>query len=201
MRKIVSVVLIFVFLIGVTSCSVPKSKNAILRDARKRHGDCSIVSVSKTSGSTTVVLHDELQDFNYTVSSYKSKVHIDGASFGSYVLSKDTFAVDMVDKVVSDCKADFDRICRETGTRYLHDREATIYLLPCIFAEDAESGAKAAAEFAEVLQEHNLEGRMDNWQLYVYRDKDKIRSGELSSVHWKKLGYVKLPGTSFTPAS
>ena len=200
MRKVLSVILVFAFLVGVTSCSKPKSANALVRYAQKKYGACSLVSKETTTDGTIVVLHDKLQDFDYTVSSFNMDLNLDGASFGSTEQTRDTFLDSLIDKIVADVSDDLDRICKENGTRYISGHEETIYLLPAVFAEDVESGAKTAEAFAKILQEHNLQGRLDNAELVVYKDTDSIKSGKTKSTRWKKLGSIKLPETTFSAA-
>ena len=200
MRKVLSVILVFAFLVGVTSCSKPKNANALVRYAQKKYGACTLVSKETTKDGTIVVLHDKLQDFDYTVSSFNMDLNLDGASFGSAEQTRDTFLDSLIDKIVADVSDDLDRICKENGTRYISGHEETIYLLPAVFAEDVESGAKTAEAFAKILQEHNLQGRLDNAELVVYKDTDSIKSGKTKSTRWKKLGSIKLPETAFSAA-
>ena len=200
MRKALSVILVFAFLFGVTSCSRPKSANALIRYAKDKYGDCTLVSKETTQDGTIVVLHDELQDFDYTVRSFMMAMNLDGASFGKAEQTRDTFLEDLIDKIVADESDALDRICKENGTRYISGHEETIYLLPAIFAEDKESGVKTAEAFAKILQEHNLQGRLDNAELVVYKDKDSIRNGKTKSTLWKKLGSIKLPDTAISTA-
>ena len=199
MRKVLSVILVFAFLIGVASCSRPKSANALIREAQDKYGPCTVVKKETTKDGTIVVLHDELQDFDYTVRSFMMDMNVDGASFGSTEQTRDTFLDDLIDKIVADESDELDRICKENGTRYISGHEETIYLLPAIFAEDEESGAKTAEAFAKILQEHNLQGRLDNAELVVYKDNDSIKNGKTKSTRWKKLGSIKLPETTFSP--
>jgi len=198
MRKVLFVILVFAFLVGVTSCR-PKSANALVSYAQEKYGECTLVSKETTKDCTIVVLHDELQDFDYTVRSFMMDMNVDGASFGSTEQTRDTFLDDLIDKIVADESDELDRICKENGTRYISGHEETIYLLPAIFAEDEESGTKTAEAFAKILQEHNLQGRLDNAELVVYKDNDSIKNGKTKSTRWKKLGSIKLPETTFSP--
>lgn len=199
MKRILALALIFAVLIGLTSCAIPKSSKALIREAAAEHGECTVVSIEKADGGYSVVLHDELQDFDYTVKSYKAQFEADGSKFGSYASTKDTFVDCLMDKVMSEVGGELDKICKETGTRYLNDRSKSIYLLPVIVAEDEASGKKAAEAFAKVFSEHNLNGRMDGWPLVVYWDSDKIKTGEHRPTYWKTMGTVKLPSTEFVP--
>ena len=196
MKKALSILLSCLFLIGTTSCT-PKNADQLISQARKEHGSCTVVSKTAADGGMTVVLHDELQDFDYTVRSFKSKINIDGANAGSYPDSRDSFVEDLSKKVISNVKNDLDRIAAETGTRYIADSDKTGNLYPVIFANDTESGAKAAMSFAEVIQTQNIDHRLDNVQIVVYQDSEKIRSSDLGSVYGTKIGSVRLPDISF----
>ena len=89
MKKALSILLSCLFLIGTSSCA-PKNANQLISQARREHGSCTVVSKTTADGETTVVLHDELQDFDYTVRSFRSKINIDGANAGSYPDSRDS---------------------------------------------------------------------------------------------------------------
>lgn len=199
MKKVLSVVLILTLVLGLASCAMPKSANALIREAEAKHGKCTVVSIEKADGGYTVVLHDELQDFDYTVRSFKDQFEADGAKFGSYADKRDSFEESLADKVISEVEDELDRICEETGTRYLKDRSKSIYLLPSVFANDEESGRKAIEAFAGVIQKHNLEGRMDNWTMIVFKDSDRLRSGETKLPYGKKMGSVTLPDLTYKP--
>ena len=197
MKRLFSLMLILMVLIGLTSCAIPKSSGRLIRQAREEHGECTVVSITRADGGYTVVLHDVLQDFDYTVSSYKERFKTHKSDFVEYAGEKDTFVKCLVKKVVSEVSGELDMICKETGTRYLYDHKKSIYLLPVIFADDEEHGKKAAEAFAKVFMEHNLEGRMDNWAIVVYRDSDRNRAGKNGASYQKKFGAVRLPSMEY----
>ena len=107
MRKVLSVILVFAFLVGVTSCR-PKSANALVSYAQEKYGECTLVSKETTKDCTIVILHDELQDFDYTVRSFMMDMNLDGASFGNTEQTRDTFLDDLIDKIVADYQAQVD---------------------------------------------------------------------------------------------
>lgn len=196
MKKALSILLSCLFLIGTSSCA-PKNANQLISQARREHGSCTVVSKSTADGETTVVLHDELQDFDYTVRSFRSKINIDGANAGSYPDSRDSFDEDLSKKVISNVKDDLDRIAEETGTIYYADSEKTGNLYPVILAKDTESGSKAAISFAEVIQTQNIDHRLDNVEITVYQDSEITRSSELGPAYRTRLGSVRLPEITF----
>ena len=183
MKKFVSVLLICALMLCTCGCK-PKSSRTLIREARNNHGDCEVVSVTEEDDSVEVVLHDELQDFDYVVRSYMVDVNLDGSSFGQAESSSDTFSEELANMVFENIEDELEVICEEMGTSYLAQDE-TIYLLPVIVAEDEESGIEAGIRVAELVQEYNLDGRMDGWQIVV------------QDTHRDRFGHVALPDISF----
>ncbi len=48
---------------------------------------------------------------------------------------------------------------------------------------------------AEIIQEHNLNGRMDGWEMIVYKENDGARKRDLGIA--KELGRVKFPDKTY----
>ncbi|MGN0689280.1 MAG: hypothetical protein ACI4KH_02540, partial [Oscillospiraceae bacterium] len=48
-----------------SGCGKVRSVKSLYSEAKRNHGDCTIVSKSETDEKTLVVLHDKLQDFDY----------------------------------------------------------------------------------------------------------------------------------------
>lgn len=176
MKKIVSVILICSMLICMTACR-PQSSRELIREARNEHGDCEVVSVTEEDDSVEVVLHDELQDFDYLVRSYMVDVNLDGGRVGRARSSTDTFYEELANMVFENIEDELEAICEETGTSYL-SQDDTIYLLPVIVVEDEESGIEAGIRVAELVREYNLDGRMDSWSI-VIQDPHNYRYGHV----------------------
>ncbi len=191
-------VIVFVLLINIISNALfgPKKARKMIRQAKRDHGACYVVSKTKTDDGIKVVLHDELQDFDYTVYSFKMDMNLDGASFGHVTESRDLFYADLIDHVINEVKPDLDRIASKEGIRYeTYDEGRITTLMPAIYACDPDSGRQAALAFAEIIQEHNLNGRMDGWEMIVYKESDSARKRDLGIA--KELGRVKFPDKTY----
>ena len=138
--KIISLLLTGAFCLSFAGCSV-KSPNKLLRYARRTYGECELVDSEQTDDYTRIIVRDELQGFEYQVTSGMYDMNLDGSSFGSL--------------------------------------------------EDTRSNFDLALECAEVLQEYNLENRMDNLEIVVqayhaYNDEGDKRYGSvvLPNIEW-----------------
>nr|MCR5049372.1 hypothetical protein [Saccharofermentans sp.] len=58
----------------VTGCS-PESARGLIRQARRDHGPCEVVSQTTDDEGSVVVLRDELQGFEYQVSSNMADIN------------------------------------------------------------------------------------------------------------------------------
>jgi hypothetical protein len=204
----------------VTGCS-PKSANSLIRQARRDHGPCEVVSQTTDDEGSVVVLRDELQGFEYQVSSNMADINIDGASFGSVPSSSDSFNRALHYYVLEDAAAELEDICAEYG---LTEEESN--LEDCYwYSADPEFSDEQAQEgiekIADVFQRYNLESRMDGWTIYLehsegwltayyeqlmndYEGEDIYNDSEYSYLlssagggALRHIGSVRLPDTSF----
>lgn len=203
-----------------TGCS-PKSARGLIRQARRDHGPCEVVSQTTDDEGSVVVLRDELQGFEYQVSSNMTDINIDGASFGSVPASSDSFNRALHYYVLEDAAAELEDICAEYG---LTEEESN--LEDCFwYSADSDISDQQAQEgiekIADVFQRYNLESRMDGWTIYLEHDEGWLTAyyeqlmndyeGEdiyndpeysylLSSAgggDLRHIGSVRLPDTSF----
>lgn len=204
----------------VTGCS-PKGANSLIRQARRDHGPCEVVSKTTDDEGSVVVLRDELQGFEYRVSSSMTDINIDGASFGSLPSSADTFNWALHFYVLEDAADELDDICEEYG---LSEEESN--LEDCFwYSADPDIPDQQAQEgiemIAGVFQRYNLESRMDGWTIYLehgdgyltayydqliseYEGEDIYSDPEYSYIlssaggsELRRIGSVRLPDTSF----
>ncbi|GEM_PF-863736 len=204
----------------VTGCN-PKSARGLIRQARRDHGPCEVVSQTTDDEGSVVVLRDELQGFEYRVSSNMADISIDGASFGSVPASSDSFNRALHNYVLEDAASELEDICEEYG---LSEEESN--LEDCFwYSADSDISDQQAQEgiekIADVFQRYNLESRMDGWTIYLEHDEgwltayyeqlmndyegediynDPEYSHILSSAGGGALchiGSVRLPDTSF----
>lgn len=204
----------------VTGCN-PKSANGLIRQARRDHGPCEVVSQTTDDEGSVVVLRDELQGFEYRVSSNMADINIDGASFGSVPASYDSFNMALHYYVLEDAAAELEDICAEYG---LSEEESN--LEDCFrYSADSDISDQQAQEgiekIADVFQRYNLESRMDGWTIYLehgegwltayyeqlmndYEGEDIYNDPEYSYIlssagggDLRHIGSVRLPDTSF----
>ena len=151
--------LLFVF----TGCQV-KSAKQLIKQAKRQHGKCEVISQTEGKDWTTVVLKDELQGFEYTVSSKMDSISIDGSSFGSLEGTSDGFAGALTDYVYSATEEDRKKICETYHVSFDYDGRGDLYIDS---EEELENGIKALEEIGTALNQYNLEHRMDGWELYL----------------------------------
>ena len=203
-----------------TGCS-PKSARGLIRQARRDHGPCEVVSQTTDDEGSVVVLRDELQGFEYRVSSNMADINVDGASFGSVPASSDSFNRALHNYVLEDAAAELEDICAEYGLS-----EEGSNLEDCFrYSADPEFSDEQAQEgiekIADVFQRYNLESRMDGWTIYLehgegwltayyeqlmndYEGEDIYSDPEYSYILSSAgggdlchIGSVRLPDTSF----
>lgn len=183
--KAIILSLIVITAVVLSGCGKVRSVNSLYSQAKREHGACTIVSKSETDEKTLVVLHDKLQDFDYEVSSYMNDIVIDGASFGSLPSDSDTFDDALRKKVLENTKAELDEICEKDNVYYEFGERFIV------FAPDAKTAEKVSLECAKVIQEHNLQSRLDGLTVYAggnenekYWDNEHFGSVVLPDIKW-----------------
>ena len=168
-----------------TACS-PASCDTLYRKASHMHGKCTIVSKSESDSANTVIVHDELQDFNYKVSSSMQDIMIDGSNFGSLASSGDTFEQELKNKVFTETRDALDEACSADNIRYEPiGYESEMILV--VYAADESSGKTAALKCAAALQEQNMKNRLDGNVIRVCESTDE------DWPHCESFGSIKLP--------
>lgn len=174
------------FILSLTACGKVRDPNSLYQEAKKTYGDCTVVSESRTDKQSVVVLHDELQDFDYEMSSTMEKIMIDGSNFGSTPYSDNTFKISLIKKVMENQKAEIDKICEENDTFYKADDQLIL------FSPDAASAKTAAIACAKAIQEENLNSRLDGFIIYAggnkyedYWNNEHYGSIVLPDITWR----------------
>lgn len=155
--RIILALIAIVTALTLSGCGKVESVKSLYSKAKREHGSCTIVSKIEEEEKTIVVLHDELQDFDYEVGSIMKSLSIDGASFGKYPDSYDHFKYSLIHKVFDEKKALLDEICGENNAYY--ELDGDMY----IFAPDGETAEKVSLRCAEIIGEENLEARLDGF--------------------------------------
>ncbi|MCR4792025.1 MAG: hypothetical protein K5871_04705 [Lachnospiraceae bacterium] len=171
------------FLFVISGCGHVKTAKELYREAVRTYGECEIVSQTESDELTKLVLRDELQGFEYTISSGMQDIVIDGSSFGSVQNTGSTFQTALADYVFSQCLNDLEEICESAGA--VCDTDDISFFI--VMADNAGDAEKAALACAEVIQAYNLNGRMDNWAIECYE------RGTESPYYSERFGSVVLP--------
>ncbi|MBR4759540.1 MAG: hypothetical protein IK078_05255 [Lachnospiraceae bacterium] len=149
-----------------SGCGHVKSAKKLIRQAKRDHGACEVISKKETEESTEVVLKDKLQGFEYTVRSYMSDINIDGASFGSLPEQRDGFETALIDYVLSETQTDVETVCQKYGAVF--DNE---YALSLTIPKGADAKT-IGEEVAAYLYAYNKNNRMDDFRLSIRDDED-----------------------------
>lgn len=175
---------ICVMLLFLTSCGKVKSALELKEYAEETYGACEIVSViSETNDRTELILHDEFQDFDYSIESVMESVNVDGASFRRYADIRSGFDGSLKDKVIDNLSDELNDICSGYNARW--EKEEWWPGLISIYAADEASAKEAALFCAEILQTENLNNRMDGWEIRVHVGGEQ--TGE------ERIGTITLP--------
>ncbi len=151
-------------------CGHVKSAKKLIRQAKRDHGACEVISQKETEESVEVVLKDELQGFEYTVRSYMSDLSIDGSSFGSLPDTSDNFDRALMDFALAKTKTDYEAVCRKYGA--VLDNEVALELTIPKGTDAKAAGEEVAALFCA----YNKNNRMDRFKLYI-RDEEHSHLG------------------------
>jgi hypothetical protein len=162
-------------------CGKAKGAGGLVSQAQKEHGPCTVVSETQGSdGGWEVVLYDELQGFEYEVSSYMDDFSLDGSSFGSFPGQHDSFKQRLIEHVCTQHRQEMDDISAAYGVSY----DPEMYPDIVINASSLADGRLAAAELARTLQTDNLYNRMDGVmiRLYVGQNSEWVMNDYAGSV-------------------
>ncbi len=189
-KRKIAVLLVSAAALMLSGCGSVKNASALIGEASRQHGDCTVVSQSEAEDRTKVVLRDSLQGFEYEVTSYMSELLIDGSSFGSYPSSGDTFVSELKKAVAENAKVALEAACGD-DVRYEVFADRNSELLLRMYTANEERGREAALGCAKALQEQNRNNRLDGMMIYVDTEPD---GGIEGSRH---LGSVKLPDVTW----
>ena len=156
-----------VMVLVLCGCGKVKSAKALYKQAKYTHGACTMVSKSETDDRTQVMLHDTLQDFDYTMVSSMSQITIDGTNFGSVPGTKDGFTDGLKRKVVANVADGLAFACSMQGMYYEANGWDNAELILVVYAENVRDGETAAVQCAKLLQEQNQKHRLDNMLIYA----------------------------------
>lgn len=169
-----------------TGCGWVKSPDALYRQAKNIHGDCTVVSKTKSNDFSQVVLHDTLQDFDYEVTSSMSDISIDGSSFGSVPGTSDSFEKRLRENTTAKAGSEITAICAAYGVNHEISTDEHMPQLISIYSDDEENAKKAALECARVIQNENKANRLDGTEIAAYKGEyDRYGSVKLPDISWR----------------
>ena len=194
-RKGIALILISGLVAGMitlTSCGKPKGVKELLANAEKLHGACKLVSQVVTDDNVSIVVHDELQDFDYECESYMEPLFDNKKTDDKIPVTKDNFNTRLREKVMKDNQKELDSIEEKYETRFqLFEEKLYVYCDNLKFAE------KAAVKTAELFQVGNLKHRLDGMEICAQSvEKDKSPTDDREGKD-EQFGYVILPSTSW----
>lgn len=183
MRPIILYLILSVFL---CSCGSPKGAGSLISQAKSKHGPCTVVSKTKDSnGGWDVVLKDDLQGFEYRVSSYMRTDTLDGAEMGSFPGESDTFRYSLMEYVGNQHSKDLNNICMLYNATYELFGDTLV-----ISASTEQEGINAACECAAVLQQENLKNRLDGVCVVA------VNNSISEWIYNEEYARIRLPNTS-----
>ena len=178
MKKIRFCFVFFLFVLGLTACGRAAGANALISEAKIKHGSANVVSKTKTVDGYEIVLHDNLQNFDYTVWSYMDSVNIDGTEFWKQPGSSDNFEYALIDKIITDEQTAINNI----ETKYTV--KLSMEYWPTVYANDRDTAKQAVCEIADIFQNNNLNNRLDDLM---------IRAIVPDSYYFDRTGYYDKP--------
>ena len=178
MKKIRLCFVVFSFMLGLTACGRAAGANALISEAQIKHGSATVVSKTKTADGYEIVLHDNLQNFDYIVCSYMDSAIIDGSEFWKQPGRSDNFEYALIDKIITDEQTAINNI----ETKYTV--KLTVEYWPTVYANDRDSAKQAACEIADIFQNNNLNNRLDGLMIMAIAP---------DSYYFDRTGYYDKP--------
>ncbi|MCR5250508.1 MAG: hypothetical protein K6E50_07885 [Lachnospiraceae bacterium] len=182
-------VLVLILAVCLAGCGKPKSAKSLASAAKSQYGACTVVSKTQTANGSRVTLRDKLQGFEYHAWSGMDELYIDGSSFGSLPSNGDDFKISLINHVIGLHREELDDVCDDHGATFRAPEKQDDMIV--IMASSLKEGEAAACECAEILQQENLESRLDGLLIIVTgnADPDWLRN--------ERYGSVCLPDTSW----
>ena len=174
-KKFFIILLSALFCCTLCGCGKVQSAKSLIRQATRDHGKCEVTSQTESDEKTEVVLKDSLQGFQYTVYSYMQDINIDGSSFGSLPSSGDTFSNALIKYVSGETNDRIEDICQKYGVALDDTYPGSLSEIEISPDTPEETGIMAIEEIAAVIQEYNLEGRLDGHVINLSHDKEWLR--------------------------
>lgn len=162
MKKIISAICVVVLASVFTGCGHVKSAKSLQKLATSKYGDCELVQDLSDDKSSKVILRDKLQGFEYTFSSSMQDINIDGSSFGSLPNTVDGFQSGLNKYLQETTASEVNNICDKYNVS-LEDNDIFYVRTD----DNKENAINAAEEIARLLQNYNVNNRIDDWTIDI----------------------------------
>lgn len=168
--------LLFIMLLVLTGCKVgPEdfdSCKKMISDARRKHGDCDVISQVDEKMYKEVVLMDKLQGFEYRVVQ-RVAGSTTAVFLKEYVLTDDEFNEGLYEYVNLNAGESLQKTCEKYGASYnfLYNPNRHVVIVPNSLSD--EMIRDFVSELAVILQEYNLNGRMDSDEICLSLERKK----------------------------
>ncbi len=172
-----------------TACGRVRSARSLISEAKRNYGDCTVISKVQTSDKMQVLLHDELQDFDYTITCSMDGIWIDGSNFGSVPRTSENFYQSLLAKIESNVESDIIDICNTYNAEYEWNPGYGGDLILTIRVGRESLAIPCAEECAETIQEQNMAGRLDGMLVVAEHIPDS------TDYYGERYGSVELPNT------
>ena len=158
MKKLRICFILCIILLGLTACGHPAKPAKLAREAKNLYGDAKMVNKVKTPIGYSVTMYDELQGFNYTMSSSLDQIGL----FNARPVITSDFTISLVRKITYDEQMAIEDI------EYKYDANLTVSSETVyVYSENPDNAKQAALEIADILQMNNLEGRLNGVEIRV----------------------------------
>ncbi len=187
-NRFVTIGILIFCIVCLTGCGRLKGKEKLYRLASQWHGACEIVSAEEGENYTRVILRDELQNFQYTMSSKMYDISIDGSTFGTKEGTSDSFTKSLLDFIETSNKEEIDAICDAYEIDNFHINELVLssndasYNVDLKFHKEYKC-EEAVKKIAKIFEDNNQNNRLDG---LIVR----------ASVNDDFFGQVQLPNDS-----
>ena len=183
MKKILVLLLVIISILVLVGCGTLYDSKALFEYAQKEHGRCTLVSSEDyKNGGSKIVVHDILQDFDYTITSDSQDLSVDGGSFGSIASRRDTFNEDLINKVFPDFEASLDLMSLSDYFSYQINYSS---LSLSIFVDSEYNAKEIADSIIDSLKTKNEYGRLNGFVVNVYdAEYHKLYSATLNPSIW-----------------
>ena len=175
-KKVLLIGVLVLSVLCIAGCKAKNSKQ-LKRQARMTYGAAKVISETNGSDSSTVVMKDKLQGFEYTITSYTSPFVIDGTNFGDVAGTHSDFDTRLMHHI--------DSLCQQYNGSWECNSYFHRDLIGFVKVDDPNNAKVLSEGIAKALQTQNKKNRLDNVEISVEDNDDNY------------LGRVLFPGCTF----